>query len=64
MNVRCICGRNNRFKGKESEISRGKAKIKCSSCGVELAGEKKFNGRCIWQPKRGGQIKDDSFLAI
>jgi len=56
MNVRCVCGRNNRFKGKESEISRGKAKIKCGFCGTELAVEKKSNGRFIWRPNIRSRI--------
>lgn len=51
MRVRCFCGQSNRFKGRDSEISRNRAKITCSRCGEELISVKIHNGRFAWQLK-------------
>jgi len=45
--VRCqACKRNNRFKGRDSEISRGKS-FTCSKCQAIIPLRKKANGKIV-----------------
>ena len=42
-----ICGRQNRFKGKKSEVSRCVAKVKCQHCHGIIKLSKQPNGRIV-----------------